>query len=207
MERLSRPVLLLWDTHLLVSFKKWIPELVYLNTLSFINIGGTTDGPGAFDFVQGDNSSQSQNPFWQIVKGEDIWLQALAQMVDCLHVQGAVTPYPSAAQIACQYPKPILLNTVSAIHKFRSCLSHPRHTQGYAHTPYEWLVAVTIWPTKIYAELVLAQDSCRRRHSDSPSWSIGHADHTRRTHHYGRKTTEVCSSRLARYHSFPMTSI
>lgn len=32
--------------------------------------GGTTDGPGAFDFVQGDNSSQPQNPFWQIVKGE-----------------------------------------------------------------------------------------------------------------------------------------
>ncbi|KII95439.1 hypothetical protein PLICRDRAFT_48400 [Plicaturopsis crispa FD-325 SS-3] len=63
--------------------------------------GGTTDGPGAFDFVQGDNSSDSQNPFWEIVKG-------------------AVTPYPSAAQIACQYPKPILLNT------------------GYAHVPYDW---------------------------------------------------------------------
>lgn len=67
--------------------------------------GGTTDGPGAFDFIQGDNATQSQNPFWQIVKG-------------------AVTPYPSAAQIACQYPKPILLNT------------------GYAHTPYEWTPAV-----------------------------------------------------------------
>ncbi|KAF8308277.1 Neutral/alkaline nonlysosomal ceramidase [Clavulina sp. PMI_390] len=66
--------------------------------------GGTTDGPGAFDFIQGDNST-SQNPFWQIVKG-------------------AVTPYPSDAQIACQYPKPILLNT------------------GYAHTPYEWTPAV-----------------------------------------------------------------
>lgn len=36
-----------------------------------------------------------RNPFWEIVKG-------------------AVTPYPSAAQIKCQDPKPILLNTVRA---------------------------------------------------------------------------------------------
>ncbi|TRM69784.1 Neutral/alkaline nonlysosomal ceramidase [Schizophyllum amplum] len=63
--------------------------------------GGTTDGPGAFDFVQGDNSSDPQNPFWEIVKG-------------------AVSPYPSQAQIDCQYPKPILLNT------------------GYAEVPYRW---------------------------------------------------------------------
>ncbi|KAJ6546078.1 Neutral/alkaline nonlysosomal ceramidase [Mycena vulgaris] len=62
--------------------------------------GGTTDGPGAFDFVQGDNKT-SQNPFWEIVKR-------------------FVTPAPPPEQIACQYPKPILLNT------------------GYAHEPYEW---------------------------------------------------------------------
>ncbi|EPQ55350.1 Neutral/alkaline nonlysosomal ceramidase [Gloeophyllum trabeum ATCC 11539] len=54
--------------------------------------GGTTDGPGAFDFIQGDNSSQPQNPFWEIVKG-------------------AITPYPPAEQAACHYPKPILLDT------------------------------------------------------------------------------------------------
>ncbi|KAF8922013.1 Neutral/alkaline nonlysosomal ceramidase [Mucidula mucida] len=65
----------------------------------------TLDGPGAFDFIQGDNSSNSQNPFWEIVKG-------------------AVTPSPSAAQIACQDPKPILLNTV------RLCA-----------LPYEWTPA------------------------------------------------------------------
>ncbi|CAE6472083.1 unnamed protein product [Rhizoctonia solani] len=53
--------------------------------------GGTTDGPGAFDFTQGDNST-SQNPFWEIVKG-------------------AVTSPPSEEQKACHYPKPILLNT------------------------------------------------------------------------------------------------
>ncbi|CAE6505603.1 unnamed protein product [Rhizoctonia solani] len=53
--------------------------------------GGTTDGPGAFDFTQGDNST-SQNPFWEIVKG-------------------AVTAPPNAEQKACHYPKPILLNT------------------------------------------------------------------------------------------------
>jgi neutral ceramidase len=29
--------------------------------------GGTTDGPGAFNFVQGDNASQAQNPFWAAV--------------------------------------------------------------------------------------------------------------------------------------------
>ncbi|KAK0212090.1 Neutral/alkaline nonlysosomal ceramidase [Desarmillaria ectypa] len=69
--------------------------------MGFSFAGGTTDGPGAFDFIQGDNSSNTQNPFWEIVKG-------------------AVTPSPSKAQIACQDPKPILLNT------------------GYAHIPYEW---------------------------------------------------------------------
>jgi neutral ceramidase len=69
--------------------------------MGFAFAGGTTDGPGAFDFIQGSNTSQPQNPFWQIVKG-------------------AVTPLPSAAQQACQNPKPILLNT------------------GEAHTPYEW---------------------------------------------------------------------
>ncbi|KAF9258342.1 Neutral/alkaline nonlysosomal ceramidase [Marasmius fiardii PR-910] len=59
--------------------------------LGFSFAGGTTDGPGAFDFVQGDNSSQPQNPFWELVKG-------------------VVTPLPSADQKACQDPKPILLN-------------------------------------------------------------------------------------------------
>ncbi|KAG8736453.1 hypothetical protein FRC10_009309 [Ceratobasidium sp. 414] len=54
---------------------------------SYVNI----DGPGAFDFIQGDNST-SQNPFWEVVKG-------------------AVTAPPSDAQKACHYPKPILLNT------------------------------------------------------------------------------------------------
>ncbi|KAF9461830.1 Neutral/alkaline nonlysosomal ceramidase [Collybia nuda] len=73
--------------------------------MGFSFAGGTTDGPGALDFIQGDNSSTPQNPFWEIVKG-------------------AVTPFPSAAQIACQDPKPILLNT------------------GFAHTPYEWSPSV-----------------------------------------------------------------
>ncbi|KAK0221200.1 Neutral/alkaline nonlysosomal ceramidase [Armillaria nabsnona] len=69
--------------------------------MGFAFAGGTTDGPGAFDFVQGDNSSTPQNPFWELVKG-------------------VVTPSPSKVQIACQDPKPILLNT------------------GYAHVPYDW---------------------------------------------------------------------
>ncbi|KAG2158746.1 Neutral/alkaline nonlysosomal ceramidase [Suillus bovinus] len=61
----------------------------------------SSDGPGAFDFVQGDNSSQSQNPFWEVVKR-------------------FLTPAPSEDQIACHYPKPILLNS------------------GYSHQPYDW---------------------------------------------------------------------
>ncbi|KAJ6566570.1 Neutral/alkaline nonlysosomal ceramidase [Mycena capillaripes] len=68
--------------------------------MGFSFAGGTTDGPGAFDFVQGDNKT-SQNPFWELVKV-------------------FITPAPSAEQVACQLPKPILLNT------------------GHAHAPYEW---------------------------------------------------------------------
>ncbi|KAG8750799.1 hypothetical protein FRC14_000216 [Serendipita sp. 396] len=54
--------------------------------------GGTTDGPGAFDFKQGTTSG---NPFWDLVKG-------------------AVTPVPSQEQKDCHAPKPILLNTGEA---------------------------------------------------------------------------------------------
>ncbi|KAJ6544353.1 Neutral/alkaline nonlysosomal ceramidase [Mycena capillaripes] len=59
--------------------------------MGFSFAGGTTDGPGSFDFVQGDNST-SQNPLWDIVKS-------------------FITPIPTAQQVACQFPKPILLNT------------------------------------------------------------------------------------------------
>lgn len=31
--------------------------------------GGTSDGPGAFDFTQNDPDSNSQNPFWALVSG------------------------------------------------------------------------------------------------------------------------------------------
>jgi len=49
---------------------------------------GTTDGPGAFDFTQGTNTS---NPFWNFVSG--------------------LIKKPSKEQINCHYPKPILLST------------------------------------------------------------------------------------------------
>lgn len=58
--------------------------------LGYSFAAGTTDGPGAFDFTQADNSSQPQNPFWEIVK--------------------AGISQPSPQQIKCQAPKPILLN-------------------------------------------------------------------------------------------------
>lgn len=50
---------------------------------------GTTDGPGAFDFTQGDNNTNG-NAFWNFVSG------FLAK--------------PTQDQIDCQSPKPILLD-------------------------------------------------------------------------------------------------
>lgn len=52
--------------------------------------GGTSDGPGAFDFTQNNPDSNAQNPFWQIVSG--------------------VLSTPTPEQKACHSPKPILLN-------------------------------------------------------------------------------------------------
>jgi neutral ceramidase len=49
---------------------------------------GTTDGPGEFDFLQGDLSG---SPFWRAV--------------------GSLISKPSPTQVACHAPKPILLNT------------------------------------------------------------------------------------------------
>ncbi|GFZ19807.1 Neutral/alkaline non-lysosomal ceramidase [Actinidia rufa] len=49
---------------------------------------GTTDGPGAFDFKQGDNQG---NAFWKLVRN--------------------LLKTPGKEQISCHYPKPILLDT------------------------------------------------------------------------------------------------
>ncbi|KAH7082594.1 neutral ceramidase precursor [Paraphoma chrysanthemicola] len=54
---------------------------------------GTSDGPGAFDFVQNDPGAP-QNPFWNIV--------------------GSAIAPPGPEQIRCQYPKPVLLNVGEA---------------------------------------------------------------------------------------------
>ena len=66
--------------------------------------GGTTDGPGRFDFSQGtndtDDSPSLKNPLWKIARAG-------------LHP-------PSKEQIACQRPKPILLDV------------------GQAYEPYAW---------------------------------------------------------------------
>eukprot|EP01092_Planopodium_desertum_P014681 TRINITY_DN7499_c0_g1_i1.p1 TRINITY_DN7499_c0_g1~~TRINITY_DN7499_c0_g1_i1.p1 ORF type:complete len:496 (+),score=51.86 TRINITY_DN7499_c0_g1_i1:78-1490(+) len=51
---------------------------------------GTTDGPGEFNFEQGTNST-STNAYWNFI--------------------GQFLSEPSAAEKACQAPKPILLNT------------------------------------------------------------------------------------------------
>ncbi|KAF4372198.1 hypothetical protein F8388_005594 [Cannabis sativa] len=49
---------------------------------------GTTDGPGAFDFKQGDDQG---NPFWKLVRN--------------------LLKTPGKEQVDCQHPKPILLDT------------------------------------------------------------------------------------------------
>ncbi|KAM3064936.1 hypothetical protein ACMFMG_011236 [Clarireedia jacksonii] len=51
---------------------------------------GTSDGPGAFDFTQNDPGKPDANPLWAVVSG--------------------LLRVPTAAQVACQYPKPILLD-------------------------------------------------------------------------------------------------
>ncbi|RIA84221.1 Neutral/alkaline nonlysosomal ceramidase [Glomus cerebriforme] len=57
--------------------------------LGYSMIAGTTDGPGGFNFVQGDNSTG--NPFWKITTG--------------------VIKQPTKETIECQRPKPIVLAT------------------------------------------------------------------------------------------------
>jgi len=57
--------------------------------LGYSFAAGTSDGPGAFDFTQGDSGAPN-NPLWQIVSG--------------------LLRVPSPAQAACQQPKPILLD-------------------------------------------------------------------------------------------------
>ncbi|CAK9183261.1 unnamed protein product [Ilex paraguariensis] len=56
--------------------------------MGFAFAAGTTDGPGAFDFKQGDDSG---NAFWRLVRN--------------------VLKAPSKEQTDCQHPKPILLDT------------------------------------------------------------------------------------------------
>lgn len=56
--------------------------------MGFAFAAGTTDGPGAFDFKQGDDKG---NLFWRLV--------------------GGALKAPSKKQVDCQYPKPILLDT------------------------------------------------------------------------------------------------
>jgi neutral ceramidase len=56
---------------------------------------------------------------------------------------GAITPQPNEEQIACHFPKPILLNTVRRVPMFlsRSFILLPVLTylfKGYANFPYDW---------------------------------------------------------------------
>lgn len=57
--------------------------------LGFSFAAGTTDGPGAFDFTQNDPGAPN-NPLWSVV--------------------GGLLRAPSPRQVACQAPKPVLLD-------------------------------------------------------------------------------------------------
>jgi neutral ceramidase len=52
--------------------------------------GGTSDGPGAFDFTQGDSGKPDASPVWAVVSG--------------------LLRSPTPEQKACQVPKPVLLD-------------------------------------------------------------------------------------------------
>jgi len=58
--------------------------------LGYSFAAGTSDGPGAFDFTQGDSGKPDANPLWSVVS--------------------KVLRNPTAEQTACQKPKPILLD-------------------------------------------------------------------------------------------------
>jgi neutral ceramidase len=58
--------------------------------LGYSFAAGTTDGPGVFDFTQGDSGSPDANPIWAIVSG--------------------ILKEPTPEQAACQQPKPVLLD-------------------------------------------------------------------------------------------------
>ncbi|KAI2633461.1 Neutral/alkaline nonlysosomal ceramidase [Xylaria nigripes] len=60
------------------------------SALGYSFAAGTTDGPGAFDFTQGDSGEPNASPVWEVVK--------------------ALLREPSAQQKACQQPKPVLLD-------------------------------------------------------------------------------------------------
>ena len=82
--------------------------------LGYSFAGGTTDGPGAFDFTQGNNQT-TQNPLWEIVKSTprvlSFFVVVTGHLMTIVPSIAVVSPAPSAEQVACHAPKPILLNT------------------------------------------------------------------------------------------------
>lgn len=58
--------------------------------LGYSFAAGTTDGPGAFDFTQGDSGDPDANPIWKLVSG--------------------LLRTPTREQKECQEPKPVLLD-------------------------------------------------------------------------------------------------
>ncbi|TDZ53895.1 Neutral ceramidase 3 [Colletotrichum trifolii] len=68
--------------------------------LGYSFAAGTSDGPGAFDFTQHDSNSTNTSPVWKVVSG--------------------LLKAPTEDQLACHWPKPILLDV------------------GEVFNPYQW---------------------------------------------------------------------
>lgn len=86
-----------------------------LPAMGYSFAAGTTDGPGAFDFTQG---TTTDNPLWNVVRN---FLSA-----------------PTADDVRCQAPKPILLAT------------------GRATFPYEWQPRIVATQTAQIGDVLLA---------------------------------------------------
>jgi hypothetical protein len=97
---------------------------------------------------------------------------------------GAITPLPNEDQVACQFPKPILLNTV----RTRAAAFWGRHT--------------------LCAYYLLVQGICARPvrvvsqhcgHPDVPCWQPRYIGHPGRDDDDGRQTDTVCPKTALRF--------
>lgn len=124
--------------------------------MGFAFAAGTTDGPGAFDFKQGDDKVQHLNISLKevMIPSETnflLYLFVLLLMHTVLFLQGNafwrlvrnVLKTPDKQQVDCQSPKPILLDT------------------GEMKEPYDWAVSCYfLIPLPLLSKLTLQNKYC-----------------------------------------------